>query len=58
MLSVAMHLAPSDRIGGHFPVHLQCGLGGPWVLPLALLLLSCVTLGKFLNLSEPQLPHL
>ena len=30
----------------------------PWVLLLALLLFSCVTLGKLLDVPEPQLSHL
>lgn len=51
-------LVLSDGVRGSFTEHLQCGLGSPWVLFLALLLLSCVTLGKCLNFSEPQFFHL
>lgn len=44
----------------HTPTLLLCPSGAwpAWVQGLPLLLPGCVTLGRWLNLSEAQLPHL
>ena len=38
--------------------YVDCGVSQAWVQIPALLITSCVTSGKSLNLSEAQFPHL